>query len=345
MSKSRSRDRDVQSVKDWERGEGAVRSKAGPRRAGARTRRSWWAWPLAVAAGMLPLAGLGVGSVAHASEHDAGFPTFTSSPRLGPAGTVMTAWGGGCSGANSEGGASLTPVGSQQPVTTAKIKPDAKGDWVLNLVVPSNASVGEYRVSAICTFERGTPNVYRDNSFTVRPTTVSRAERRLSVTPTSVPLGGSITVRGGACKAPATGIAAVTENGRELEGAQTDEPNANGDWTVRFTLKKGGVNPNSKFAVTAWCYEGPDQLRFTYDAKPFDVTAGSAPRAATGDTPPPPAANDGSPSEALVGTNVASPSSSAKSDGGGTILPWVLAGLGGVLLLGSVPVIRRFRPR
>jgi len=206
-----------------------------------------------LAAGLLPLTGLGVGSVAHASQTDSTFPTFTSSPRSGPPGTVITASGTGCPGATNEGGVSLAPVGSQQPTAAVKIKPNAKGNWSSTLKVPSNAPVGEYLVSAICTFESGTPNVYRENSFTVTPVTVSPAEK---------------------------------------------------------------------------------------------VPAGSAPQAsARKDAPPTTAASVGSPPKTLSGTNVASPSDSEESSKGGTILPWALAGLGGMLLLGAIPVIRRFRSR
>jgi hypothetical protein len=218
------------------------------------------------------------------------FPAFTSSPRSGPPGTAVTASGGGCTGA--EGGhVSLTRAGSQTSLATAAIRVRSTGEWASTLPVPSDAPAGEYLIGAICTFERGTPNLYRDNRFTIVAAPPADV-RRLTVTPASVVLGGSATVHGRGCTPPGTAIAAVTQHGSELEGAQVGSPNAAGEWSVRFVFKAGYVQPDATIAVTARCFAGDDRVRFAYDDRLVDVLPASSPTAArrtpgpAGDRPP-----------------------------------------------------------
>lgn len=297
--------------------------------------------------------GVGLAGPALAGEPgDADLPSFTSAPESGPPGTAITAWGTGCNGA--EGGQiSLERVGGAASLGMTTIRLGSGGEWSASLRVPSGAPAGEYVIGAICTFERGTPNLYRGNRFTVVPT-LSGGVRPLSVAPAAVPLGGSATVRGAGCTPPGFTIAAVTQNGAELEGAQVGRPNPAGDWTVKFVFKAGYVDPDAKVAVTARCFEGADRVRFTYDDRVVDVLPASAPSRGTsapartgrgssagaqsgeGDAPVPEA------SASMIGLVA---EDRAASESPGTGLAWVLTGLAlvGAFVPGALRILRRRR--
>ncbi|MDQ4068744.1 MAG: hypothetical protein M3203_04620 [Actinomycetota bacterium] len=292
------------------------------------------------------------GPTSAAEPGHADLPSFTNSPRSGSPGTAITAWGTGCTGAET-GQISLDRVGGEASVAVGTIQVGSGGEWVASLRVPADAPGGEYVIGAICTFEQGTPNLYRGNAFTVVPALAGDV-RRLSVAPTSVPLGGSATVRGAGCTPPGFAIAAVTQNGSELEGAQVGRPNASGDWTVTFVFKAGYVDPNATVAVTARCFEGADRVRFTYDDRVVDVLPASPPGRSIrapgrrGDGSSAVAQSDdgdASVPEASAGTIGVLSESRAASEAPGTGLPWVLIGLvlAGALALGAVTILRRRR--
>lgn len=315
-----------------------------------RASRRWrlrWVVVMAATAGVAGLAG----PASAGQPADPDLPAFTSSPRSGPPGTAVTASGGGCTGA--EGGhVSLTRTGAETSLASVAIQVHRTGEWASTLRVPTDAPAGEYVIGAICTFERGTPNLYRDNSFTIVSAPPADV-RRLTVTPASVPLGGSATVRGRGCTPPATAIAAVTQNGSELEGAQVGSPNAAGDWSVRFVFKAGYVRPEATVAVTARCYEGDDRVRFAYDDRVVDVVPAS-PSGATrspgrnGDRPRAGAASDGgAAASGPPGAEVGLASEGLAADGrrGTGLLPVAAAlALAGVLAVVALTVVRRRHP-
>jgi hypothetical protein len=307
----------------------------------ARTSRRW-VLCLAVMTAAAGGAGGLAGPAAAGQPGGDDFPAFTSSPRSGPPGTAVTASGGGCTGA--EGGhVSLSRTGSQASLATAAIQVRPTGEWASTLRVPADAPAGEYVIGAICTFERGTPNLYRDNRFTI-VAAPSADVRRLTVTPASVPLGGSATVRGRGCTPPGTAIAAVTQNGSELEGAQVGSPNAAGEWSVRFVFKAGYVQPDATIAVTARCFDG-GRVRFAYDDRLVDVLPPSPTRA----RPSPAEAGDRAPAAptAPAGEVGLAAAQRAGDEGGGIAVGPVLAvlTLAGALPLISLVVLRRRRAR
>ncbi|HEX2275177.1 MAG TPA: hypothetical protein VHG90_15020 [Acidimicrobiales bacterium] len=318
-----------------------------------RRRRRRWALPLAVVIGSAAGA-VGLASPAWAGEPSgADFPAFTISPRSGLPGTAVTASGAGCTGAQG-GQVSFNRVGHEAPLVTTAITVHSSGEWASTVSVPVDVPAGEYTIGAICTFERGTPNLYRENTFTVVAGPPG-GDRRLRVTPAAVPLGGSATVRGGGCMPPAFVIAAVTQNGSELEGAQVGSPNPAGQWTVRFVFKAGYVHPDATIAVTARCVEGPGRVRFTYDDRAVDVlpvrsaVGGSRASSQGGDRTPAVAPPDrsGSPASGAAGREEVGvvPADAAAEEPGGTSVRWVLGGaaLAGLLVVGALKVLPRRR--
>jgi hypothetical protein len=304
---------------------------------GGRRRRRW---ALLLAGLVGPVGGaLGLPAGAGAEEAtDADFPAFTSTPPSGSPGSAITASGAGCSGAQG-GQVSLGRAGSHVPVATATIRVGPAGDWGSTLRVPAGAPAGEYVVGAMCTFERGTPNVYRENAFTVSAP-AGDSIRRLGVAPSSVPLGGSTTVRGAGCRPPGTAIAAVTQNGSELEGAQVGHPNPSGEWSFRFVFKAGYVDPGATIAVTARCFEGA-AVRFTYEDRVVDVLpAPSASRRSVepgrGGGPGPavaPPHDAGGPAPGAPSGAPGLAGAPAVSEGrDGSSVPWVLAVLAGAVV-------------
>lgn len=118
------------------------------------------------------LAALGPVGVGQAQETT----PFSSTPRSGPPGTVITN-SGECRG-GVVAGVTLVRAGSRELTANAVTRPDANGSWRVRLRVAGHTPPGNYVLEAVCGFGRGTPNIYRPNNFTVTPVPKPRTAAR-----------------------------------------------------------------------------------------------------------------------------------------------------------------------
>jgi len=106
-----------------------------------------------------------VGIACFASAAWAGRPSFDSSPKSGPAGTVIHASGTQCTDVAGQG-VTVALGFDDSTVTSVDTKTVAGGSWSVDLTVPAGTKLGDYEVAAFCNAENN-QFTYNANAFTV----------------------------------------------------------------------------------------------------------------------------------------------------------------------------------
>lgn len=161
----------------------------------------------------------------------------------------------------------------------------------------------------------------------VSPAFAASAGGRLTISPTSGPVGTTIQVSGTGCTTGGVVVTAVQQNGGTLQGAQPAQPDAQGNWQSSLIMYVG-LDPKHSYQVTAKCFTAEQtnpQIAFTYTPQPFDLTA---------------AGDGGQPSVVTAGTG-----GLAGERGGTRDVTLPLVGVGVVLTVGSALALRRARAR
>ncbi|HEX5947792.1 MAG TPA: hypothetical protein VFY82_16015 [Acidimicrobiales bacterium] len=242
-------------------------------------------------------------------------------PTSGPPGSIVTVTGAGCD-SPAQAGAELWDAVAGGSVDVAFADVAADGIWTVDLAVPEDRTPGEMlEVRSWCELGPGDNWDYAQGEFEVtdpRPTVLP-----LSVTPTSGPVGTTISVSGTDCAGDEVEFALLAGTGIDditaIVDAWSMEPADDGSWsgellvydTMIPAMGDGAeidVVPGGDYFVAAACVfyptdvpeaPSPDEIIFS-DTVGFDITGdGTAPRS------DPPPATEIVPAQAQPATPVA----------------------------------------